>query len=64
MHNKDSDLQKFKDDIKQILEEEISSRYYLRKGVIETSFRSDESVAAAIEVLKDSNRYHQILQGN
>ncbi len=64
MHNKDSDLQKFKDDIKQILEEEISSRYYLRKGVIETSFRSDESIAAAIEVLKDSNRYRQILQGN
>jgi carboxyl-terminal processing protease len=64
MHNKDSDLQKFKAEIKQILEEEISSRYYLRKGVIETSFSADESIAAAIEVLKDSDRYNQILQGN
>ena len=63
-HNKDSDLQKFKSEIKQFLEEEISSRYYLRKGVIETSFSSDESIGAAIEVLKDSARYHLILQSN
>jgi len=64
MHNKNTDLQKFKADINQILEEEISSRYYLRKGVIETSFSADESIKAAIEVLKDSNRYNQILQSN
>jgi carboxyl-terminal processing protease len=64
MHNKNTDLQKFKADINQILEEEISSRYYLRKGVIETSFSADESIKAAIEVLKDSDRYHQILQSN
>jgi carboxyl-terminal processing protease len=63
-HNKDSDLQKFKVDIKQILEEEISSRYYLRKGVVETSFSSDESIKAAVEVLEDSNRYQQLLQAN
>ncbi len=64
MHNKNTDLQKFKTDIKQILEEEISSRYYLRKGIIETSFSSDESIKAAIEVLKDSVRYNQLLQSN
>lgn len=64
MHNKNTDLQKFKADINQILEEEISSRYYLRKGVIETSFSADESIKAAIEVLKDSDRYNQILQSN
>ena len=63
-HNKDSDLQKFKADIKQILEEEISSRYYLRKGVVETSFSSDESVKAAVDVLKDSDKYQQLLQSN
>jgi len=64
MHNKESDLQKFKPEIVQILEEEISSRYYLRKGVIETSFSSDESVKAAIEVLNDSVRYIKTLQAN
>jgi carboxyl-terminal processing protease len=63
-HNKESDLVKFKTDIKQILEEEISSRYYLRKGVVETSFSSDESIKAAVEVLNDTSRYNQILQSN
>jgi carboxyl-terminal processing protease len=63
-HNKDTDLQKFKSDIKQILEEEISSRYYLRKGVVETSFSSDESIRSAVDVLNDSDRYHQLLQGS
>ena len=63
-HNKDTDLQKFKADIKQILEEEISSRYYLRKGVVETSFSSDETINAAVEVLNDKPRYTEILQNN
>ncbi|GJM28521.1 MAG: peptidase S41 [Cyclobacteriaceae bacterium] len=63
-HNKDTDLQKFKSDIKQILEEEISSRYYLRKGVVETSFNSDEAIRAAVEVLNDSARYAELLQGS
>lgn len=62
-HNKETDLQKFKSDIKQILEEEISSRYYLRKGVVETSFSSDESIRSAVDVLNDSDRYQQLLQG-
>ena len=62
-HNKETDLQKFKSDIKQILEEEISSRYYLRKGVVETSFSSDESIRSAVDVLNDSDRYLQLLQG-
>lgn len=63
-HNKDTDLQKFKVDIKQILEEEISSRYYLRKGVVETSFKSDKSIQAAVDVLNDSVKYKEFLQGS
>ncbi len=63
-HNKETDLQKFKSDIKQILEEEISSRYYLRKGVVETSFSSDETIRSAVEVLNDGARYGEVLQGS
>jgi len=63
-HNKETDLQKFKSDIKQILEEEISSRYYLRKGVVETSFNSDQTIRAAVEVLKDDARYAELLKGS
>ncbi len=61
-HNKDSDLQKFKADIKQILEEEISSRYYLSRGVIETSFSADDEVKAAVKALRDSQKYGELLE--
>lgn len=63
-HNKETDLQKFKPDIKQILEEEISSRYYLRNGVVETSFSSDETIRSAVDVLNDSSQYQELLQGS
>lgn len=60
-HNKESDLQKFNPDIRQILEEEISSRYYLGKGVVETSFSADEEIKAAVEALKDYKKYNEAL---
>ncbi|HYG39475.1 MAG TPA: S41 family peptidase [Cytophagales bacterium] len=61
-HNKESDVQKFKDEIKMALEEEIVSRYYLQDGVIEASFDSDPDILAAIDVLKDSKKYDEILR--
>lgn len=61
MHNKDTDLQKFKSEIKEVLEEEIVSRYYLREGVIENSFNHDQEVLDAIEVLKDGQRYQGLV---
>jgi len=61
MHNKDTDLQKFKNEIKEVLEEEIVLRYYLRKGVIENSFGHDQEVLEAIKVLKDTERYQKLL---
>ena len=60
-HNKESDLQKFKADIKQILEEEISSRYYLGPGVVEASFSADNDVKEALKVLNDAQLYNQLL---
>lgn len=60
-HNKELDLQTFKDEIKQMLEEEIVSRYYLQNGMIEASFSSDPDIKNAIEVLNDPSQYSQIL---
>jgi len=60
-HNKDQDLIKFKDDIISILEEEISSRYYFQKGIIEASFDNDPYIQKAVEVLNDKQRYGQLL---
>jgi carboxyl-terminal processing protease len=61
-HNKESDVQKFKDEIKVALEEEIVSRYYLQDGIVEASFDSDPDILAAVDVLKDQNKYNKILK--
>jgi carboxyl-terminal processing protease len=62
-HNKDKDLQTFKDEIKDLLTEEIISRYYFQKGRIEYSLLSDNQVIKAIEFFKDSSQYSKVLNG-
>lgn len=63
-HNKNADLLNFKAEIKEILEEDIASRYYFQKGIIEASFDNDVEVQNAIQVLQDTNRYNQLLSKN
>ncbi len=63
-HNKDQDLQKFKGEIKELLEEEIAARYYLSEGKIEASFDDDDVLQAAVEVLNDDEKYEAILRGD
>ena len=60
-HNKDKDLQTFRDEIKDLLTEEIVSRYYYQRGRIEYSLLSDNQVSKAIELLKDRNLYNKTL---
>jgi carboxyl-terminal processing protease len=60
-HNKDKDLEKFRDEIKSVLEEDIVSRYYLSKGLIEAQLDNDPQLSEAIGVLKDTGRYNQLL---
>lgn len=60
-HDKDKDLIKHKDQIKELLEEEIASRYYLAEGRIEASFKNDNYVDQAIDVLENNTNYQQIL---
>jgi carboxyl-terminal processing protease len=62
-HSKDSDLMMFKKDIKQMLEREIVSHYYLQKGEREFVFRTDAEVKAALDLFKDMPRYDKILKG-
>jgi carboxyl-terminal processing protease len=61
--DKENDLVKFKAQIIEYLEEEIASRYYLQKGIIEASFDSDNDIQAAIEVLNNKTKYNTILSG-
>lgn len=61
MHNKKEDLQKYKPEIKQFLEEEIASRYYFQNGRLEASLKDDQEVKEALAVLKDAEKYNKIL---
>jgi carboxyl-terminal processing protease len=61
-HNKESDLEKHKKEIREILEHEIVSRYYFEKGIKEASFDDDTEVQEAIKILNDPGRYKSILK--
>jgi carboxyl-terminal processing protease len=62
-HNKENDLQKHKAEIREVLEQEIVSRYYFERGVKEASFDDDPEIQEAIQILKDTARYQKILSG-
>lgn len=58
---KEKDLVKFKADIKSLLEQEIITRYYLQRGLIEVTFPDDPDIQKAIEVLGNPQEYKRIL---
>jgi carboxyl-terminal processing protease len=60
--SKERDLEKFKDEIKGIIENEIVSRYYYQKGRILHSFQNDEYLKKAVETLQDTKSYNSILK--
>jgi carboxyl-terminal processing protease len=62
-HNKKADVMKNKEEIMQLLEEEIASRYYYQAGRIEASFSHDNEVKKAVEVLNNSSMYSSVLNG-
>ncbi len=61
MHNKEADLQKFKPEIKEMIEKEIVAHYFLERGTIEATFDDDLEIKAALELFKDKTRFQKIL---
>ena len=61
--SKKNDLQQHKDEIKQILANEIAGRYYYEKGRYEVNFKYDNELAQAIKVMQDKNELTSILAG-
>ena len=61
-HSKDADLITFKREIKELLEQEIVTHYYLQKGAKEASFAADNEMKAALDLFKDMPRYQSILK--
>jgi len=62
-HNKKDDLQKYKEEIVNILKLEIVTRYYYQTGKIISSLSGDRDIEKAIEVLTQPVLYASVLDG-
>lgn len=62
-HNKQADLEKFGDEIKSLLRNEIVSRYYNQKGRVEVSVTEDPEIREAVKILSDQQKYKTLLSG-
>jgi carboxyl-terminal processing protease len=60
---KNNDLQLHKDEIKQVLENEITSRYYFQRGRYETNFKYDRDIAQAVKTMQDKMQLDSVIKG-
>jgi carboxyl-terminal processing protease len=60
--SKERDLEKFKPEIKQILENEIISRYHYQKGRTVHNLKNDDYLNKSIEILTNSSMMNTILR--
>lgn len=61
VESKTKDLQTYRKEIQELLEQEIATRYFLERGTIEATFEKDKDILKAVEVLSDLNKYNQLL---
>ncbi len=62
--DKTQDLIKFKEEIKDIIDNEIISRYYFQNGRIAQSLDRDPDVQQAIQLFQEAKQHQQILLGS
>ncbi len=60
--SKERDLDKFNSQIKELLQNEIVSRYYFQKGRAINSFRNDKMLKEAVSILENQKEYNSILK--
>ncbi len=63
-HDKDKDLELFKDEIMEQINYEIIMRYYFEKGGIIYGLEKDNELKKAVELLSNDSLYNSILQIN
>ena len=52
---------KYKEGLIKIIEKEIAGRYYYQEGKIKMGLRNDDEIQEAIAVLRDTDKYNEIL---
>jgi carboxyl-terminal processing protease len=62
-NTKKNDLLTHKAEVKQVLENEIASRYYYERGRYEANFKYDKELAQAIKTMQDKTQLASILKG-
>ena len=62
-HDKDQDLQKNKDEIYKLIQQEIVGRYYYQNGRMINALNNDSEILKAMDVLSNIPLYNSTLQG-
>jgi carboxyl-terminal processing protease len=62
-HHAEADLVKYKDEILELLTDEIIGRYFYEDGAIKWNLKTDEQVLKAIDILNNKEKYSSILNG-
>lgn len=59
-HELDQDFESFKDELKEMLTDEIVTRYYYQRGAIKSAIQDDKGIEKARETLKDPNAFGSV----
>jgi carboxyl-terminal processing protease len=62
-HSLDQDLKIFKNEITDLIEDEIMSRYFYENGAIAYTIKNDDQVLKARDILNNKEEYSSILKG-
>jgi RNA polymerase sigma-54 factor len=62
-HDLNSDLDRHRDEIQQMLEQDIVSAYYYQGGQLQVGLRNDKTLQEAQRILDTPGEYHRILKG-
>lgn len=60
---KEKDLKNYKEAIINEIEKEIVKRYYFQKGKIQIGLKNDQEIKDAIDILRDKEKYNNLLSG-
>ena len=60
--SKERDLDKFRKEISELLEDEIISRYYFQEGRAKQQLKADPAVQKSVEILQTPTKYNTILK--
>jgi carboxyl-terminal processing protease len=61
--DKQEDMKKYSDQVKELIKMEIVTRYYYQKGKVIAALKNDPDLADAIATIKDTEKYSGILSG-